>query len=219
MKNTKNLTIVTVAVVAVILLAAIIIPRLGGSTAVASAALSYASQPVAGSPDAPVKVALFFDFLCSHCAAFREDVTPVLKREFVDTGKAAIYFFNFPVIDPVISRSMGMVGECVYQQSNDAFLTIEPVLLRSQSALAGLGTNAAITARAVGLALEYAPALDAAGLNTCVTESATGPAVDADAAIARTLQLGGTPSVLVDGVLVSNPTLANVRRAIESATN
>lgn len=220
MKSSKNLTILTVAVVAVILLAAIIIPRLGGNTAqAASGDFDYLNQPVAGSHDSPVKVAVFFDFLCPHCAEFGETVTPVLKREFVDTGTAAIYFYNFPVIDPVISRNLGMVGECVYQQSNDAFVGLEPVLLRSRSVLAGLGTNTAITARAVSLALDYAPTLDAAALNTCVSEARTGPAVDADAALARSLQLGGTPSVLVNGVLVSNPTLANIRRSIESAAN
>ena len=220
MKNSKNLTIITAAVVAVILLAAIIIPRLGGTTVqAASQDFDYANQPVAGSHDAPVKVAIFFDFLCPHCVEFGENVTPILKREFVDTGTAAIYFYNFPVIDPVVSRSMGMVGECVYQQSNDAFIGVEPVLLRSRAALAALSTNTAITARAVSLALDYAPDLDAAALNTCVSEARTGPAVDADAALARSLQLGGTPSVLVDGVLVANPTLANVRRAIESAAN
>jgi len=220
MKNTQTLTIVTVAVVAVILLAAIIIPRLGGNTVkVAAGDFNYAAQPVAGSPDAPVKVAVFFDFLCSHCAEFGESVTPVIKREFVDPGTAAIFFYNFPVIDPVISRSMGMVGECVYQQSNDAFVGLEPVLLRSQSVLASLGTNTAITARAIRLALDYAPTLDGAALDTCVSGAATGPAVDADVALARSLELGGTPSVLVNGVLVANPTLDNVRRAIESASD
>lgn len=220
MKNTKVLTIGTVVVVALILLAAIIIPRLGGTTVQASTAdFAYASQPVAGSRDAPVKVALFFDFLCPHCGEFGENVTPVLKREFVDTGRAAIYFYNFPVIDQVISRSLGMVGECVFQQSNDAFVQFEPVLLRSRTDLASLGTNAAITARAVTLALDYTSGLDAATLNTCVSESATSAAVEADVALARTLELGGTPSVLVNGTLVANPTLANIRRAIESAAN
>lgn len=220
MKNSKNLTIITAAVVAVILLAAIIIPRLGNNTVqAASGDFDYLNQPVAGSHDAPVKVAIFFDFLCPHCAEFGEDVTPILKREYVEPGTAAIYFYNFPVIDPVVSRSMGMVGECVYQQNNEAFVGVEPILLRSRAELASLGTDTAIRARAVRLALDYAPTLDAAALNTCVSEAQTGPAVDADAALARSLELGGTPSVLVNGVLVANPTLANVRRAIESAAN
>lgn len=213
MKNTQNLTIVTVAVVAVILLAAIIIPRLGGGSApVAAGDFSYAAQPVAGSAEAPVKVALFFDFLCPHCAEFGESVTPVLKREFVDTGAAAIYFYNFPVVDPVRSRSLAMIGECVYQQDNDAFVAIEPILLRSRTEMAN-------TSRAVTLALDYVPSLDAAALNACVSGSATAAAVDADVALARTLNLGGTPSVLVDGVLVANPTLDNIRRAIQAAAN
>lgn len=212
MKSSKNLTIVTVAVVAVILLAAIIVPRLGRSTpAVAAAQFDYAAQPVAGSLDAPVRVAVFFDFLCSHCADFGENVTPVLKREFVDTGIASISFFNFPVVDAVRSRALAIVGECVYRQSNDAFVTLEPILLRSQS------ETYANTNRAVTLALDYNPGLDAGALNACVSGSETATNVDSDVALARALNLGGTPSVLVDGVLVGNPTVDNVRRAIQAA--
>src|SRR5690606_15792297 len=120
MKQSQLMTIGTVVVVALILAAAIIIPRLGGGSATA-AAIDYDSQPVAGSRDAPVKVAVFFDFLCPHCATFSDTVTPVLKREYVDDGTAAIYFLNFPAIDAVLSRNLGMVGECVQRQGNDGF--------------------------------------------------------------------------------------------------
>src|SRR5690606_3140895 len=101
--------------------AAIIIPRLGGGGTAEAASIDYDSQPVAGSRDAPVKVAIYFDFLCPHCATFSETVTPILKREFVDDGTAAIYFLNFPVIDAVLSRNLAMVGECVQRQGNDGF--------------------------------------------------------------------------------------------------
>ncbi|HZJ09322.1 MAG TPA: thioredoxin domain-containing protein [Trueperaceae bacterium] len=212
MKQSQLMTIGTVVVVALILAAAIIIPRLGGGgggTAVA-ASLDYEAQPVAGSRDAPVKVAVFFDFLCPHCATFSDTVTPVLKREFVEDGTAAIYFYNFPVVDPVRSRAMAIVGECVQQQGNDGFITIEPILLRSQRTLS-------TTDRAIELALQYVPALDAESLRTCVDDTQTAQAVDADIAAARELGLTGTPAVLVNGELVANPTLANLRSAIQDA--
>lgn len=218
MKQSQLMTIGTVVVVALILAAAIIIPRLSGGSA-AAAAIDYDAQPVSGSRDAPVKIAVFFDFLCPHCATFSETVTPVLEREFVADGTAAIYFLNFPVIDAVLSRSLAVLGECVHKQGNDGFVAIEPIFLRSQQTFAQLRTAAAMTAHGIELASQYVPGIDTAALSTCVEEAETGSEVDADVTAGRQNGVTGTPSVFVDGVQVSNPTLANIRSAIEKAAN
>lgn len=219
MKQSQLMTIGTVVVVALILAAAIIIPRLGGGGTAEAAGIDYDSQPVAGSRDAPVKVAIYFDFLCPHCATFSETVTPILKREFVDDGTAAIYFLNFPVIDAVLSRNLAMVGECVQRQGNDGFVTMEPIFLRSQQAFAQLRSAPAMTDHAIELAAQYVPGIDTAALRTCVEESEAGPAVDADVTTARQNGVTGTPSVFVDGVQVTNPTLGNIRSAIQNAAD
>ena len=209
--NPQRLIVISVAVIALVAAAFLIVPRLRGPGPAAT--LDYAAQPVAGSRTAPVQVGLFFDFLCPHCAAFGEEVTPLLKREYVDTGRAAIFFFNFPVVDPVASRTLAVAGECVARQNNDAFVTLEPILLRSQAVLR------ASTSRVFELASEYAPQLDITELRACVNGSQTAAAVDADVAAARGLNLGGTPSVTVNGQVVTNPTLENIRRAINAVSN
>lgn len=211
----QRLTTITIAVAVLIALAAVIVPRVlptGGSSAAATT-IDYAAQPRAGDPNAPVKIAVFFDFLCSHCASFSENEAPAIMREFVDTGKASLYYLNFPVIDPAVrSRYMAVLGECVYQQSNDAFFTLEPIFMRAQ---ADIARN---TSRALDLAVQYAPELDAAQLRSCVSTSATGADVNADEAVARHAKITGTPSVLVNGVLVPSPSLANIRSAVEAAS-
>lgn len=212
MKQSRTLTIATVVVVVLILAAAILIPRLsGGSAQAAGADIDYDSQPYVGDPAAPVKVAVFFDFLCPHCADYGETVTPVIKREFVEDGQAAIYFVNFPVIAPQgMSRTLAMVGECVNRQGSDGFGILEPVLLRSQATLTS-------PQRAYDLAAEFVPGLDRAALQQCVESNETAGLVDDDVQLARRLNVTGTPTVFVDGQRVANPTLANVRSAIEDA--
>ncbi len=212
MKQTRLLTIATVVVVVLILAAAIVIPRLSGNGAQAAGAdIDYSSQPYVGDPAAPVKVAVFFDFLCPHCANFSETVTSVLKRDYVDEGQASIYFLNFPVIAPQgMSRTLAMVGECVNRQGSDGFGILEPVLLRAQSTLGNVQ-------RAYELAEEFVPGLDRAALEQCVESNETAGLVDDDVQTARRLGVTGTPSVFVDGRLVANATLANVRSAIEDA--
>ncbi len=211
MKQSRTMTIATVAVVVLILAAAIVIPRLGGGQQAAAAEIDYSGQPFVGREDAPVRMLVFFDFLCPHCATFSATVTEAIKREYVQDGRLAIHFANFPVIAPQgMSRTLAMVGECVHRQGSDAFGAVEPVLLRTQSTLTSAG-------RAIDLAIETVPALDRATLQQCVQGAETAAAVDADVVLARRLGVSGTPTVFVDGQLVSNATLANVRRAVEDA--
>ncbi len=208
--NPQRLMMISVALVILVIAAFAIVPRLTAGSV--SGQLDYSANPVYGNPDAPVKVAVFFDFLCPHCATFSENITPVLKQEFADTGAAALYFVNFPVVNPVVSRDLAMVGECVYQQSNDAFTTLEPIMLRAQNTLRS-------RADGIDFAIAYAPGIDGGLLRDCVAGSAASDAVAADVAAGTSFNLTGTPSVVVNGRVVTNPTLANIRTAIRNAAN
>lgn len=208
--NSQKLTMISVAIVVLVIAAFAIVPRLTASPI--SGDIDYSANPRLGSADAPVKVAVFFDYLCPHCATFSATVTPVLEQEFVDDGTAAIYFLNFPVVNPVVSRDAALVGECVYAQGNDLFTELEPIMMRGQ---AGIRSRA----DAIDMALAYAPDLDGDQLRSCVTSEEAADALAADIAATNQLQLTGTPSVAVNGTIVSNPTLANIRQAIQNAAN
>lgn len=51
---------------------------------------------VLGSSSAPVKIELFFAPTCNHCVDFFRNTYPSLVREWVDTGRASIAFYNYP---------------------------------------------------------------------------------------------------------------------------
>src|SRR5690554_6423034 len=93
--NTQRLTQITVAIVAVAILAIIIVNRVGAG---AASEFDLSNQPVLGNPDAAVKVAMFKDFLCPHCATFSETVFPPLKSEFDGNDDVAFYFLDFTVM-------------------------------------------------------------------------------------------------------------------------
>src|SRR5690606_32628851 len=159
----------------------------------------------------PGQMMVFLRFLCPRDGTLAEGVTSLPRREFVADGRRAIYFANFPVIAPQgMSRTLAIVGECVNRQGRDAFGQLEPVLLRAQSTL-----NTA--ARAIDLAEQAVPGLDRGQLEACVQGAETAGLVDDDVRLAQRLGVRGTPTVFVDGQLVANPTLANVRRAIDDA--
>lgn len=208
--NQQRLMLISAVAVVLVIAAFAIVPRFMASPTTGE--VDYAANPRVGDPDAPVKVAIFFDFLCPHCATFSNQITPVLKQEFVDSGVATLYFVNFPVVNPVVSRDVAIVGECVYQQGNDLFTELEPIMMRAQTDLRSRGD-------AVDFALAYAPGLDGGELRDCVSSSEAADAVAADVAAAGAFNLTGTPSVVVNGRVVSNPSLANIRSAITNAAN
>ncbi len=201
--NTQRLTQITVGIVAIAILAIIIFNRLGGT---AASDLDLSDQPVFGNPEAVVKVAMFEDFLCPHCATFTETIFPQVKSEFADNEDVAFYYVNFPVMPG--SDGAAAVAECVYQQSNDAFWEVYPVFMRSQSQI---GTRSS----ALELAAEYAPGIDREQLAACAEDPATLDAVRADGAIATSAGATGTPAIFINGKPV-NTSVAAINSAIRA---
>ncbi|HEY8063285.1 MAG TPA: DsbA family protein [Methylosinus sp.] len=87
---------------------------------------------VAGKADAPITIVEYASMTCSHCAAFHKDVYPVLKKNFIDTGKAKFILREFP-LDPLataafmLARNAGDKRDAVVdllfsQQKNWAFV-------------------------------------------------------------------------------------------------
>jgi protein-disulfide isomerase len=61
-------------------------------------ALVAKAQGVSVGPDsAPVKMLVFSDFQCPYCGTFALQVEPVLKNDFVTTGKLQIVYYDFPL--------------------------------------------------------------------------------------------------------------------------
>jgi protein-disulfide isomerase len=202
----QKLTIATVALAVIVIAAILIAPRLGTA---GSADLDLGGRPRLGPADAPVTIAVFEDFRCPACAQFELTVLPEVKREFVDTGQASLVFVHFPVLGPT-SEHIARIGECVFQQSNDAFWDMKTPMYRAQSELDS-------SRRAEELALTYAPGLDEAAFRECLASAQSLERVRADRAVATNLNLRGTPSVVVNGTPLPSATLAEVRRAVEGA--
>lgn len=204
--NAQRLTLITVAAAVLVVAGILIVPRLGGGEA---AELDVAGQPAIGPAEAPVTLVVFEDFRCPACQNFELNAMPDLRRDFVDTGRMRVVYMNLPVLGPA-SEHVARVGECVFRQSNAAFWEMKTPLYRAQAEL----DNAR---RTVELALTYAPGVDAAAVDACLADPSSLDAVRADTAVAASLGLRATPSVLVNGVQVATPSAAAVRAAIESA--
>ena len=57
----------------------------------------YAPDMVMGDPKAPIKIVEYASLTCPHWAKFHNDVLPLLKADFIDTGKARLIYRDFPL--------------------------------------------------------------------------------------------------------------------------
>jgi protein-disulfide isomerase len=67
-------------------------------------ALGALPDIVQGQADAPVTIVEYASMTCSHCAAFHRDVFPLLKKNYIDTGKVKFMLREFP-LDPLATAA------------------------------------------------------------------------------------------------------------------
>jgi hypothetical protein len=65
---------------------------------------------VLGKPDAPNIIIDYFSLTCPHCANFNAAVLPVVRRDWVDTGKARLIMRHFP--SDAIATHASLLAEC-----------------------------------------------------------------------------------------------------------
>jgi protein-disulfide isomerase len=168
-----------------------------------------------GPADAKVVVTEYADFQCPFCRVYNEDIQPRIIEDYVKTGKVRYEYRHFIVIDGNVggneSRRAAEASECAAQQGN--FWDYHEIVFANQGA-EGEGVYADNRLKAFAESI----GLDTAAFNACFDGKRTASQVTSDEGQARALRLTGTPALLVNGVLVSNPVDYNiVKAAIDSA--
>ncbi len=54
--------------------------------------------PAMGEDDAPVVIVEYSDFACSFCVSFHKETLPLIKENYIDTGKVRFVYKDFPVV-------------------------------------------------------------------------------------------------------------------------
>ncbi len=104
-----------------------------------------------GKDDAPVTIVEYASMTCSHCAAFHEETYPLLKKNYIDTGKVRFTLREFP-LDALaaaafmLARSAGdkrtaLVDLLFSQQKNWAFVDKPLDALEQTVKQAGIGSD------------------------------------------------------------------------------
>jgi len=104
-----------------------------------------------GKADAPITIVEYASMTCSHCAAFHNETFPLLKKNYLDTGKARFTLREFP-LDALaaaafmLARAAGDKREALVdllfaQQKNWAFVDKPLDALEQQVKQAGIGSE------------------------------------------------------------------------------
>lgn len=148
-------------------------------------------RPTLGDSDARVTIVEFSDFQCPYCAAFAQQTYPLIKRDYVDTGKAKIIFRNFPIYQAhPQAMQAAEAALCVYKDGKNAaffkyhdklFQNYEDLSLENLNAWAlDLGTN----------------------ISTCLNSHVARNDILNDMEDARKAGVKGTPAFFINGKLV-----------------
>ena len=144
-----------------------------------------------GSPDAPVVIEEYADYLCPYCGMVAGLTVPQILEEYVETGKARFIFFDFP-LHPGNSWVGAEAARCAGGQ--DAFWPMHKVLMGRMSEWGQKRDPR-------GLIRQYADGLglDGKAVVECVDAGTYREIVTRSQTRARQLGLSGTPTFIING--------------------
>ncbi|HEX4388924.1 MAG TPA: thioredoxin domain-containing protein [Steroidobacteraceae bacterium] len=147
-----------------------------------------------GRSDAPVTLVEFTDYQCPFCRRFQAETFPLIKKNYIDTGKVRFIVRDLPLEFHSSARPAAEAAHCAAEQGK--FWEMHEALLSGADPLANGGIDK--RAKAVGL--------DLTRLHECMRGARYEAAIAANAAAADSLGLNGTPAFVLgrveNGVLV-----------------
>ncbi len=149
-------------------------------------------EPAQGAEDAPVTVIEFADFKCGFCLRHFVQTLPILREEYIATGKVRYIYRNFPILG-VQSRWAALAAECAHEQGR--FWEYHDKLFT----LAQQGQEF-VRSRLKSIATELG--LDSAQFDSCLDSSKYLDEVQEDFALGQSEGVTGTPAFLINGELV-----------------
>jgi protein-disulfide isomerase len=154
-----------------------------------------------GDPNAPVKVVAYEDFRCSSCLSYTENIEPAVIQNYIDTGKVYYTYGFLLVIDSNdgadASRRAANAALCAAAQNK--FWPYHDTLYANQiTESADWFSDARLAKMAQNVGL------DMSAFNQCYQSKQYDADVIKSENEAIALKASGTPSIVVDGVLIPN---------------
>jgi protein-disulfide isomerase len=162
-----------------------------------SATAALAAKPVSlpdmalGSAKAPVTVVEYSSLSCPHCADFSENVFPMVRSKYIDTGKVRFVSREFPL--EIKAAGAAMLARCAANGDASKYFEATAMLFKQQQALLEHTTD---TLKVVGA--KFGMSEDA--VEACVKHNGLLDKLKADYDFAYdTLKVDATPTFFING--------------------
>ena len=147
--------------------------------------------PVEGNTDAPVTILEFTDFTCPYCNRFATETLPRIVEDYIDTGKAKLYFLPFPVHGVAAYRA-AEAGFCAQEQG--LFWDFRRLLIAQHNV-----RGSSVLTPAWLAAIAAAVGADREQFLNSLTAGTYSPAVQETIALGENLGVDGTPTFFING--------------------
>ena len=174
------------------------------------AAASPLGDRIMGQSGAPVVMVEYASATCPHCAEFHANVLPLIKAEYIDSGKVRFIFREFP-LDQVALGAF-MLARCVPQDKY--FATIDLMFRRQGTWMKG--DKAAELFKVTQIA-----GMDKAGFDACLARGEIAKAmVEFARQASKDFGIKGTPAIFVNGQMIEgHKEMPEMKAAIDAALN
>lgn len=169
-----------------------------------------------GDPNAGVTIEVFEDFQCPACKNFTETVEPSIVQDYVATGKVYYIFRQHPFIG---NESFQAANASMCANEQGRFWDYHDILFTNWN---GENQGAFTDKRLVAFAEQLN--LDMNEFNSCFQSNKYQEAINQDLAKGQQYGVTSTPSIFVNGKLVTSPTpgyvpsYQDIQKAIEAAS-
>jgi len=104
-------------------------------SAIAAAVAKPVSLPdiAIGSEKAPITITEYSSMSCPHCAAFGQNVFPMLRSKYIDTGKVRFVFREFPL--DIKAAAASILARCIGKGDSEKYLGAVEMLFKLQDRL------------------------------------------------------------------------------------
>jgi protein-disulfide isomerase len=173
---------------------------IAGPAVAQSAIAAQVAKPVSlpdiaiGSPKAPVTITEYASMSCPHCAAFGENVFPMLRSRYIDTGKVRFVFREFPL--DITAAAASMLARCIGKDNPEKYLAVVETLFKQlDSLMAHTKDTLKLVGRLNGMSEQE--------VETCEKDQALLDKLAADQRFAlNTLKVVSTPTFFVNGQML-----------------
>jgi protein-disulfide isomerase len=162
-----------------------------------SSVAALVAQPVAlpvmalGSAKASVTITEFASMSCPHCAAFEQNVFPMIRSKYIDTGKVRYVFREFPL--DIKAAAASMVARCMAGDDAEKFFSAIDTMFKQQDQLM---TDTQESLKRIG----GQAGMSGDAVEACVKNQATLDKLTADEKFANeTLKVDATPTFFING--------------------